>query len=213
MTEYNWIIYPIIGYLLGSIPTAVWVGKKRYGVDVREHGSKNAGATNTFRVLGKKPGTVVLLIDVLKGFVATILPLILLPNLLGSDVMVNIQLLTSMACVLGHVFPIFAQFDGGKGVATSLGVIIGLHPPAALIALSFFLLIYLASSYVSLGAVVAALVFPFLLIFTFKVDSINLLVFSGALSFAVIMAHRKNIKRLLNGTESKMPMFKKSEKD
>jgi glycerol-3-phosphate acyltransferase PlsY len=115
-----------------------------------------------------------------------------------------------MACVLGHVFPIFANFDGGKGVATSLGVIIGLHPPAALIALGLFLLFYLAFSFVSLGAIVAAISFPLLLIFCFHVDSINLLIFASVLSLAVILAHRKNIVRLLNGTESKMPMFKKS---
>ncbi|MBU2020506.1 MAG: glycerol-3-phosphate 1-O-acyltransferase PlsY [Bacteroidetes bacterium] len=213
MISYNWIIYPIIGYLMGSIPTAVWVGRKRYGVDVREHGSKNAGATNTFRVLGKKPGVVVLTIDVFKGLIATIIPIVFVPDRLGSDILVNIQLLTCMACVLGHVFPIFANFDGGKGVATSLGVIIGLHPPAALIALSLFLLFYLLFSYVSLGAIVAAISFPLLLIFSFHVGSINLLIFASVLSLAVILAHRKNIVRLINGTESKMPMFKKTKKN
>ncbi|MFA7274007.1 MAG: glycerol-3-phosphate 1-O-acyltransferase PlsY [Crocinitomicaceae bacterium] len=209
--EINYILYPIIGYLLGSIPTAVWVGKSKYGIDIRQHGSKNAGATNTFRVLGQKAGIVVLSIDVLKGLVATVLPLILMPDKLGSDALVNIQLLSSMACVLGHVFPIFAHFDGGKGVATSLGVIIGLHPPAAIIALGIFLAIYLATSFVSLGAIVAAISFPFLLYFRFHVDSVNLILFSSVLSFAVILAHRKNILRLLNHTESKMPLFKKKE--
>jgi glycerol-3-phosphate acyltransferase PlsY len=211
--QYAWITYPIIGYILGSIPTAVWVGRKYHDVDVREHGSKNAGATNTFRVLGKKAGVLVLLIDIMKGLLASIIPLLLLPDRLGSDMLVNIQLLTSMACVLGHVFPLFANFDGGKGVATSLGVIIGLHPPAALIAMAGFMVVYLLSSYVSLGAISAAVLFPILLIFTFKVESINLLVFSCVLSFAVILAHRKNIKRLLMGEESKMALFKSRDKE
>jgi glycerol-3-phosphate acyltransferase PlsY len=202
-----------LGYLLGSIPTAVWVGKKYYDVDVREHGSKNAGATNTFRVLGKKAGKLVLLIDIMKGLIATLLPLIFLNDKLGSDILINIQLLTSMACVLGHVFPIFANFDGGKGVATSLGVIIGLHPPAALLALLGFLIVYILSAFVSLGAITAAIIFPLLLVFTFETESVNLLIFSGFLSLAVLVAHRKNIKRLIRGEESKMSIFKsKSQK-
>jgi|TARA_R110000737_G_scaffold164641_2_gene192317 glycerol-3-phosphate acyltransferase PlsY len=209
--DLNYIFYPLIGYFLGSIPTAVWLGKSKYGIDVREHGSNNAGATNTFRVLGQKAGIVVLCIDVLKGLIATLLPLILMPDKLGSDALVNIQMLSSMACVLGHVFPIFANFDGGKGVATSLGVIIGLHPPAAIIAMGIFLAIYLATSFVSLGAMCAALSFPLLLYFRFHVDSINLIAFSSILSIAVVIAHRKNIVRLLNRTESKMPLFRKKE--
>lgn len=208
---WNFLVYPIIGYFLGSIPTAVWVGKSWYGVDVRKHGSKNAGATNTFRVLGQKAGIVVLSIDVLKGLIAALLPLIFMPDRLGTDMLVNVQLLISLACVLGHVFPIFANFDGGKGVATSLGIIIGLHPPAAIIALGIFLAIYLVSSFVSLGAIFAAISFPFLLHFRFHIDSKNLLAFSIVLSLAVLFAHRKNMIRLLNRTESKMPLFKRKE--
>jgi len=200
-----------LGYLLGSIPTAVWLGKNKYGIDVREHGSHNAGATNTFRVLGQKAGIVVLSIDVLKGLAATVLPLIMMPDLLGSDALVNIQMLSSMACVLGHVFPVFANFDGGKGVATSLGVIIGLHPPAAIIALGIFLAVYLAFSFVSLGAICAAISFPILLYFRFHVSSFHLILFSTILSLAVIVAHKKNILRLLNKTEPKMPLLRKKE--
>jgi glycerol-3-phosphate acyltransferase PlsY len=209
--DFNYIIYTVLGYLLGSIPTAVWLGKNKYGIDVREHGSHNAGATNTFRVLGQKAGIVVLSIDVLKGLAATVLPLIMMPDLLGSDALVNIQMLSSMACVLGHVFPVFANFDGGKGVATSLGVIIGLHPPAAIIALGIFLAVYLAFSFVSLGAICAAISFPMLLYFRFHVSSFNLILFSTILSLAVIVAHKKNILRLLNKTEPKMPLLRKKE--
>ncbi len=208
---WNFIFYPLVGYFLGSIPTAVWVGKSWYGIDVRKYGSKNAGATNTFRVLGQRAGIVVLAIDVLKGLIASVLPLIFMPDRLGTEMLVNVQLLTSLVCVLGHVFPIFANFDGGKGVATSLGIIIGLHPPAAIIALGIFLAVYLISSFVSLGAISAALAFPFLLHFRFHIDSRNLLIFSVVLSLAVVFAHRKNIIRLLNRTESKMPLFKKKE--
>jgi len=208
---WNFIFYPVLGYFLGSIPTAVWVGRSWYGIDVRQHGSKNAGATNTFRTLGQKAGIVVLSIDVLKGLIASILPLIFMPDRLGTDMLVNVQLISSLTCVLGHVFPIFANFDGGKGVATSLGIIIGLHPPAAIIAMAIFLAVYLISSFVSLGAICAAITFPFLLHFRFHVDSRNLLFFSAVLSIAVIVAHRKNIVRLLNRTESKMPLFKKKE--
>lgn len=208
--DFNWILFPIVGYLLGSVPTAVWIGRGKYGIDVREHGSKNAGATNTFRVLGKKPGIVVLAIDIAKGFVATVIPLILLPDRLGTDVLVNVQLLTSLACVLGHVFPIFANFDGGKGVATSLGVIIGLHPPAAFLSLLLFMVVYLIFSYVSLGAIAAAICFPLLLLFYFKIPSTNLAIFSVLLSLAVILAHRKNIDRLIHGKESKMPLIRRS---
>lgn len=209
--NYYWALFPIVGYLLGSIPTAVWVGMKWYGIDVREHGSKNAGATNTFRVLGKKPGIVVLSIDIVKGFLGAIIPFYFLPDSFAANEVTNVQLIASMSCVLGHVFPIFARFDGGKGVATSLGVIIGLHPSAAGSALLVFMAVYLTFSYVSLAAISAALAFPLFLIFLFHEPSFNLLIFSSVLSIAVILAHRKNIIRLIKGNESKMPLIKRKE--
>lgn len=209
--NYYWVLFPLIGYVLGSIPTAVWVGMKWYQIDVREHGSKNAGATNTFRVLGKKPGIIVLSIDIVKGFIGAILPYYFLPNSFDSNEVINVQLISSMSCVLGHVFPVFAKFDGGKGVATSLGVIIGLHPSAAGSALLVFMAVYLSFSYVSLAAISAAIAFPLFLILLFKESSFNLLIFSSVLSIAVILAHRKNIIRLLKGNESKMPLIKRKE--
>lgn len=209
--NYYWVLFPLLGYLLGSIPTAVWVGMRWYGIDVREHGSKNAGATNTFRVLGKKPGIIVLSIDIVKGFIGTVLPVYFLPHNFTPNDVINIQLIASMSCVLGHVFPVFAKFDGGKGVATSLGVIIGLHPSAAGSALVVFMAIYLSFSYVSLAAISAALAFPIFLIFVFREPSFNLLIFSSVLSIAVILAHRKNIIRLIKGNESKMPLIKRKE--
>jgi acyl-phosphate glycerol 3-phosphate acyltransferase len=119
----DYIIFGVIAYLLGSIPTAVWIGRAKYGIDVREHGSKNAGATNTFRILGKKAGVTVLSIDVLKGFTASFLPYLFNVGAWQSEELITVQILASILAVVGHVFPIFAGFRGGKGVATSLGVI------------------------------------------------------------------------------------------
>ena len=205
----DYFIFGAIAYLLGSIPTAVWLGKAKYGVDVREHGSKNAGATNTFRVLGKKPGIVVLTIDVLKGVIAVLLPFIVGIGDWNSDHLIQVKLVCALLAVLGHVFPVFARFNGGKGVATSLGVIIGVHPLAALICIVLFLIVFLISNFVSLGAIAASLSFPLSILLVFKETSSWLIAFSIVLSTAVIFAHRKNIIRLLNGEESKMNLFKK----
>lgn len=196
-------------YFLGSIPTAVWIGRMKYGIDIREHGSKNAGATNTFRVLGKKAGKVVLAIDVLKGMIAVLIPYFVLPYQFTAAQLTHVQLLASFLAVLGHVFPIFAGFKGGKGVATSLGVVIGLQPLAALICLVIFLLVFMISHYVSLGSMLAALAFALLLWFAFPVRTFALPVFGSVLSIVVIVAHRKNIGRILHGNENKMNLFKR----
>lgn len=205
----NFTVFGLIAYLLGSIPTAVWVGKTYYGIDVRQHGSNNAGATNTFRVLGKKPGIVVLLIDVLKGALAVLAPYFVLKNQWSANEVIEVQLIAAIMAIVGHVFPIFAQFKGGKGVATSLGVIVGIHPPAAGICLLIFLLVFTTFKYVSLGAIVTAITFPLLIVFYFKVDSLWLQVFSIVLGSVVVFTHKKNIKRLINREESKMNLFKK----
>lgn len=205
----NYLIFSLIAYILGSIPTAVWLGKVKYSIDIREHGSKNAGATNTFRILGKKPGIVVLAIDILKGALATSLPVIFLQGKIEHDELIQVQILSAIFVVTGHVFPLFAQFRGGKGVATSLGVIIGIQPIAAGICLGIFLIIFILSHYVSLGAIIAAIIFPIVIRFILKEDSLWLVGFSILLSCLVIFAHRKNIARLLRGEESKMNLFKK----
>lgn len=205
----DFIIFGLLAYLLGSIPTSVWIGKAYYNLDIRKHGSFNAGATNTFRVLGKKPGIIVLLIDVTKGSLAVLLPYFLISNSISYDRLVLIQILTAIMAVVGHVFPLFANFDGGKGVATSLGVIIGLHPPAAIICFAIFLLVFIISKYVSLGAIVASFLFPILINFVFQVDSFWLRLFSVILGAIVIITHKKNIVRILKGEEGKMNLFKK----
>lgn len=201
------LLFILFAYLLGSIPTAVWLGKSWYAIDVREHGSKNAGATNTFRVLGKKPGIIVLIIDIIKGAIASLLPFYFYTG--TTDQVVNLQIITSIVAVVGHVFPCFANFKGGKGVATSLGVIIGLHPAAAGICMAVFLLVFLTSHYVSLGAMIGAITFPLSIVFVFHTHSFWLIVFAHVLAILVILAHRKNIQRLLKGEESKMRVFKK----
>ncbi|NDF61178.1 MAG: glycerol-3-phosphate 1-O-acyltransferase, partial [Crocinitomicaceae bacterium] len=166
----DWLIIGVVGYLLGSIPTAVWVGKRFYGVDVREHGSKNAGATNTFRVLGKKPGKIVLIIDVLKGLLAVLTPQLMYPEL-SYESIIQLKIIAAITVILGHVFPLFAGFKGGKGVATALGVIIAIHPLAACICLGIFLAVFLTFNYVSLGAIITSVFFPIVLIFVFQEKS------------------------------------------
>ncbi len=205
----SYIISGIIAYLLGSIPTAVWVGKSFYNVDIRTEGSKNAGATNTFRVLGKKPGIIVLLIDILKGVTAVLLPLFLYNLTPGTAEYANIKVITGILAVVGHIFPIYADFNGGKGVATSLGVVIGISPPAAGICIGLFLIVFIASQFVSLGAIVASIAFPITIVLILKEENASMIAFSLILAVAVILAHKKNIKRLLAGNENKMNLFGK----
>jgi glycerol-3-phosphate acyltransferase PlsY len=194
----------IIGaYLLGSIPSAVWIGKATKGVDVREHGSKNAGATNTMRVLGVKIGIPVLLIDVFKGFAAVKLALLSPTFEIGTNTFVNFQLALGAVAILGHVFPIFAGFRGGKGVATIVGILLALHWQATLIAIAVYLITLFISKYASLSSLVMGLSFPFSVIFIFPVDSISLKIFSIAVPVLLIITHRKNLSRLLNKKESK----------
>src|SRR3954463_4049953 len=164
----------LTGYLFGSIPTAVWIGKFFYNIDVREYGSGNAGATNTFRVLGKKAGIPVLLIDVLKGFAAVCLAY-LSEYRPSSNQFINLQLVLGIASLVGHIFPIFASFRGGKGIATLLGIILAVHPYAAFCAIAVFIITLLISSYVSLSSMTAALCFPVIVIGVFKTTAPSLI--------------------------------------
>lgn len=205
----DFVIFGIIAYLLGSIPTSVWVGRVRYGTDVREHGSSNAGATNTFRVLGKKAGIVVLTFDIFKGAIAVLIPFLFLNYPWSNDYLIWIKIVCGVLAVIGHIFPIFAKFDGGKGVATSLGVILGIFPAAALICIVLFLIVFIVSNYVSLGAIIGAIAFPLSVQFIFHNKNVSLLIFSILLSVTIIALHHKNINRLLHGNENKMNLFKK----
>lgn len=197
-----YILLPVTAYLLGSIPTSVWVGKWFFGIDVREHGSGNAGATNTIRVLGWKAGGPVFLVDALKGFAAA--SLVVFTNIQsGTNTYVNLQLAFGFCALIGHVFPIFANFKGGKGVATLLGVVIALSPIPAAMAFGVFLAILFAFQYVSLGSMIAGISFPFIIFFLFPESAFSLKIAAIVMALILIATHRKNISRLLKGEESK----------
>ncbi len=194
----------ILAYLLGSIPTAVWLGKLFFHIDVREYGSKNAGATNTIRTLGLPAGLAVFAIDVLKGFAATNLYRIVIAWGEGSPEQWSAYaILFGVLAVVGHIFPIFAGFRGGKGVATLCGVVLALHPLATLCVLGVFALVLAATRYVSLGSMTAGIAFPFFLFFLFRVRELPLLIFAIAIAVLLLVTHRANIVRLLHGKESR----------
>jgi len=196
----------VIAYLIGSIPTSVWWGKSFFGIDVREHGSRNAGATNTFRVLGPKAGVPVLLIDILKGF----LPVRILPNFTqlepdtGPWMWFRVALV--IATVVGHLYPVFAGFKGGKGVATSLGGVLAVHPGAASICILVFAAVFLLSRYVSLGSLCAAVAFPLAVALIYQETSVVKVGFAVFLCILVFFTHRENIRRLLRGEETRMSL-------
>lgn len=198
----------VCAYLLGSIPTSVWIGKWFYNLDIREHGSGNAGTTNTFRVLGTTPGIVVFIVDILKGWLAV--KTIVLAHQFAPDTAkyVNFQLLLGGLAVLGHIFPIYAGFKGGKGVATLLGVVLAIHPFAALIAAGVFTVSLVISKYVSLSSMIAGITFPLLIIIVFKETYVSLIIFSILVSVLLVVTHQKNIVRLLAREESKVVLRK-----
>lgn len=199
-----------ISYLCGSIPSAVWWGKAFHGLDVREHGSHNAGATNTFRVLGPRAGIPVLLLDVAKGF----LPARLLPIWSGfepySDAWALLRVLLVSAAVIGHLYPVFAGFRGGKGIATSLGGVLAIHPGSALICIAVFFVVFIATRFVSLSSLVAAVAFPLSVMLVFREPGMVLRVFAIALCIVVFYTHRQNIGRLLKGNEARMDVLGRS---
>ncbi|GEM65444.1 glycerol-3-phosphate acyltransferase [Sphingobacterium faecium NBRC 15299] len=200
----------LLAYLFGSIPTAVWYGQAFYGVDVREYGSGNAGATNTFRVLGPKAGAVVMFVDIFKGFTSTNLAYLIEAGQSTSNVQfVNYQLALGVIAVLGHLFPVFAGFRGGKGVATLFGMILAIHAPAALLCVSIFIIILLTTHYVSLSSIMAGFTFPFSIAFLFKTSIPSVLLYGIAICALILITHQKNIERLLKGHESKVYLFKK----
>lgn len=195
----------LAAYLIGSIPTAVWVGKTFYGMDVRQHGSGNAGATNTFRVLGKKPGAFVMAVDIFKGWAATSLAhFLVMAGAIDPDNLMLLKIILGVLAVIGHIFPVYVGFKGGKGVATLMGMVLAIHLEAALICLAIFIVVLLISRYVSLGSMIAAIAFPLLLLLPrFHPDEPLLIVFGFVLSLMVVLTHKKNINRLLQGQESK----------
>ncbi|HQQ94522.1 MAG TPA: glycerol-3-phosphate 1-O-acyltransferase PlsY [Bacteroidia bacterium] len=199
-------LYVLAAYLLGSVPTSVWIGKFFYNIDVREFGSGNAGATNTFRVLGKRAGIPVLIIDILKGSLAVSLSFLSTYEP-GSAEFVNLQLALGIAALIGHIFPVFAGFRGGKGVATILGVVLCILPLACSLSLLVFLIILLSSRIVSLASMVAGLSFPLFLNIVLHNQNKVLAVFSLVVAALLIITHRRNILRLMKREEKKVKLF------
>ncbi|WP_181307800.1 glycerol-3-phosphate 1-O-acyltransferase PlsY [Rufibacter sp. XAAS-G3-1] len=195
----------LLAYLIGAIPTAVWVGKSYYGIDVRQHGSGNAGATNTFRVLGKKPGSIVMAVDILKGWAATSLANFLLYwDVIEPQQLILFKLILGVVAVIGHIFPVYVGFKGGKGVATLMGMVLAVHLQVALLCLGIFVVVLLLTKYVSLSSMLAAIAFPLLLLLPmFKPDTVLLPIFGVFIAVMVVLTHKKNITRLLQGVESK----------
>ncbi|MEE4178760.1 MAG: glycerol-3-phosphate 1-O-acyltransferase PlsY [Bacteroides sp.] len=209
--EFHWgMLLCLAGaYLLGSIPTAVWIGKAFFGIDVREHGSGNAGATNALRVLGTKTGIVVLLLDALKGVAAVALGWLVGDAFSNPDLFSVFQLFLGLFALLGHVFPLFAGFRGGKGIATLAGIVTILFPGAILICLAVFLAFFLPTRYVSLGSIAASLTFPVAVIGITGPAALPEIIFSLLVAIFVPLTHRKNIQRLFKGRENRIVFRKK----
>jgi glycerol-3-phosphate acyltransferase PlsY len=204
------VLLIVIAYLIGSIPTAVWVSKAFFGIDIREYGSGNAGATNTFRVLGSRWGTLVMIIDVLKGVAATSL-YILLPYYMNSTNewdRTNFMVGLGLAAVLGHIFPIWADFRGGKGVATLFGMILAIQPIVAVCCVGVFLLVLYLTRFVSLSSILASIAFAVFILIIFNEKEPLYRAFAIAVALLVVLTHQKNISRLLRGSESKVPILK-----
>jgi acyl phosphate:glycerol-3-phosphate acyltransferase len=184
------------------------VGRTFYNIDVREYGSGNAGATNTFRVLGKKPGIAVLIMDVLKGFLAVKVAYIMGDYDSHSPEFIDFEIALAICGLLGHIFPVYVGFRGGKGVATMLGILIGIHPEAALFCAISFIITLFISGYVSLGSMVSAITFPVVIMVFYSTNS-SINIFSLAVSILVLVTHQRNIERIFRNEESRVKWFRK----
>lgn len=190
----EYVLFVLLAYLLGSIPSALIVGKVGFKLDIREHGSGNLGATNTFRVLGVKAGAIVTLADILKGTIATVIPLFVF----DSDVS---ALIIGLFSVIGHTYPLFAKFKGGKAVATSGGIILGVSPLLFIIMIASFLITLYISKYVSLSSMITGFIS---IIATLFMKNLLLLIMVSILTVFVVYRHKENIKRIKNKTEPKI---------
>jgi len=203
------LLFVLLAYLTGAFPSAVWVGKTFYRIDVREFGSGNAGATNTFRVLGKKAGIPVLIMDIFKGWLCVNYISFLTNIPQSAEAVFETQLAFGIAAVIGHLFPIYTGFRGGKGIATLLGLLFGLHAVAALYSILVFVIVFLISKYVSLGSIIASIAFPILVILILGSTNISLNLFAFFVPILSLITHQKNIERLLRGEETKVKFGKK----
>ncbi len=211
MKEFLFIVF---AYLLGSIPTSVWVSKHFFDIDIRNYGSGNAGATNTYRVLGKNWGTFVMIVDMLKGVFATSL-YVFMPFYLTHDhelERTNFMIGLGLASVIGHIFPIWAEFKGGKGIATLFGMAVAIQPLVALCCVAVFLIVLYLTRFVSLSSILAGISFMVFILFVFNEKETLYRIFAVLVALMVVLTHQKNITRIINGTESKVPILKYRDK-
>lgn len=202
------ILLIVIAYLIGSIPTAIWLSRSYFGIDIRDYGSGNSGATNTFRVLGSRWGSFVMVVDILKGVVATSL-YILLPYYLTDEWdRTNFMVGLGLAAVVGHIFPVWADFRGGKGVATLFGMILAIQPLVAACCVGVFMLVLYITRFVSLSSILASVAFAVFILFIFNEQEPLYRAFAITVTLTVVLTHQKNISRLLRGNESKVPILK-----
>lgn len=198
----------ILAYLTGSIPTSVWVSKYFFGIDIRDYGSGNAGATNTYRVLGSKWGTIVMVADVLKGVLATSFYLLIPDDQIDGLERINFMIGLGLSAIIGHIFPIFADFKGGKGVATLFGMGIAIQPIVAFSCVAVFLLVLFLTRFVSLSSILASIAFAVFIILIWNEKELSYRIFAAAVALMVIVTHYKNIRRIIKGTESKISLLK-----
>jgi glycerol-3-phosphate acyltransferase PlsY len=204
----NEILVIVFAYLLGSIPTAFWVSSYFFDIDIRDYGSGNSGATNTYRVLGPKWGTLVMVVDMVKAIVAVKLVFFLSYSFESDIYLVNMQLGLGLAAVLGHIFPIWADFRGGKGVATLFGMVLGIQPNVALCCVGVFILVLYLTRWVSLSSILASVAFPLFILVIFNEPEKLYRVFAITVAMLVLLTHQKNIGRLIKGSENKVPILK-----
>ena len=215
-------IIVLLSYLVGSIPGSLWASKGIYGIDIREYGSGNAGATNAFRVVGWQAGVVATIIDMGKGaFSAGVLAqyvrLDAIPavGLASWETGTVLGLIAGLAAVAGHMFPVFANFDGGKGVNTAAGILLALTPISTLLTIAVFAVVLLSSRFVSLASITASVAFPTIVAIRRYVfgaaEDPSLILFGAVLALAIVVAHQSNIKRLARGTENQVSSFRPAE--
>ena len=198
----------VLSYLIGSIPTSVWVSRYFFEIDIRDYGSGNAGATNTYRILGKKWGTFVMIADMVKGVIGTSL-YIFLPFYFTHELeRTNFMIGLGLAAVAGHIFPIWADFKGGKGVATLFGMAVAIQPLVAICCVGVFLLVLYLTRFVSLSSILAGISFMVFILFIFNEHERLYRIFAVLVALMIVMTHQKNITRILNGTESRVPILK-----
>lgn len=204
------LILIFFAYLIGSVPTALIISRKFFGIDIRDYGSGNMGATNTYRVLGSKFGTIVMIIDILKGMAAvglyTFLTYYLHQN--NSPERTNFMIGLGLSAVVGHVFPIWANFKGGKGVATLFGMIIAIQPVIAIACVSVFVLVLYLTRFVSLSSILAGLMLPVSVLWIWNEHEFLYRLFALLVALLIIVTHQKNIGRLIRGVESRVPILR-----